>query len=94
MNNQQLFESFVGGGHSKKERQEKSAPFNFMKAVDETIKQNTPNVSYTENGVFPENQGEEYEDLSGKEKRAAWTWSEGQEILVQTETFNRWCIST
>lgn len=42
-------------------------------------------VSYTENGVFPENQGEEYEDLSGKEKRAAWTWSEGQEILVQTE---------
>lgn len=51
MNNQQLFESFVGGGHSKKERQEKSAPFNFMKAVDETIKQNTPNVSYTENGA-------------------------------------------
>lgn len=51
MNNQQLFESFVGGGQSKKERLEKSTPFNFMNAVDETIKQNTPNVSYTENGA-------------------------------------------
>lgn len=50
MNNQQLFESFVGG-HSKKERLEKSTPFNFMDAVDKTIKQNTPNVSYTENGA-------------------------------------------
>lgn len=42
-------------------------------------------VSYTENGRFPENQGEEYEDLSGKESSSAWTWSEGQEILVRTE---------
>lgn len=42
-------------------------------------------VSYTEKGVFPENQGEEYEDLSGKEKKAFWSWSEGQEILIQTE---------
>lgn len=42
-------------------------------------------VSYTENGTFPENQGEEYEDLSGKESSAVLTWSVGQEILVRTE---------
>lgn len=44
-----LFTEFVGA--SPNARLEKSTPFDFMSEVDKTIKRNTPNVSYTENGA-------------------------------------------
>lgn len=42
-------------------------------------------VSYTERGTFPENQGAEYEDLSGSDKGVTWSWSDESDILVCTE---------
>ena len=47
-----LFTEFVGENTNVKSgRLRKSSSFDFMSEVDKTIKRNTPNVSYTENGA-------------------------------------------